>query len=224
MKFITACFIFIIFFYLAQKIVFAQSYNALQINQNTISEALVKNPYRLLPSNRIYPLIIIKESLMRAFKPSSAKRAEYDLVLSGKRLAETYALLNQARNQLAEKNLGRYSKQLKVTIAELEKARSQNQDIVSAVNEAADSLMEQEVLLSAIYKTNIGDSTGFNSAKEAFRDAVLRLNQMKPGVKDRFKSLKDVQEEIVPQEPANTSNEPDPLSSTASATPKRIIY
>src|SRR6266513_536851 len=105
MRFISACLLTSLFVFFSFSSIFAQSnYNFSNFNDGDINEALQRIvPFRILPSHPLYFLIKVKEVFDRQLKPSAAKRAEFDLVLSGKRLNEAYALFNKGDIKNASK-------------------------------------------------------------------------------------------------------------------------
>lgn len=186
-----------------------------------VNEALMRiTPLRFAAGSKLSYLIRIKESITHFFQPSSAKKAEYDLRISGKRLNEAYALTNEKKVSKAKDSLRSYKKLVDRMANEFEKARSQNQDIAGLVGATADVLKYHEILLSKIYSTSVEDEAYFDAmeqAIESFKQAVLAINNIQPGISDRFESLKNSQRQ-------ETIEEPEPsVQSTYSATPKTII-
>src|SRR3990167_9913306 len=103
-----------------------------QATAGQINEAVEKLPHlRVLPSNPFHFLIRVKENVSRFFNASSVKRAEFDLVLSGKRLKETYLLTEKNDVGKASRSLFIYSQRLQKLTEEMEKARSQNQNVLA---------------------------------------------------------------------------------------------
>lgn len=193
-----------------------------------VSEAISKTaPLRFLPTNPFYFLIRIKEIATRFAKHSAAKRAQFDIIISGKRLKEAYLLINIGKIKAANESLLSYAETLDRMTHELEKARSQNQDIATIVGEAAGNLRLEETLLSSIYESRKlqGESgnfdTSFAKAFNSFSTAVMNLDGIQPGIKDRFKSL------IVEEKQTGEVQEehlPSPIISSPSASPRKIIY
>ena len=195
-----------------------------------ISEAIGKIvPVRWLPSQPSYILIRTKEVISRLFQASSAKRAEFDFVLSGKRLKEAYLLLDRGEVKQVNKTLQRYSSKLNDVNNQLEKARSQNQDVTAQVAEMAEGFKNQEVLLFAISKKigQISDPSldqAFGDARSAFIRSVIVINNIMPGVKDRFKTVGDEEREATFSAIPTPSPEVMSLPASPSAKPRRIIY
>lgn len=200
-----------------------EDYSFPDANGAKVTESLEKNPIRFLPDKPYYFVITIKENLTRLSKPSAAKRAEFDLTLAGKRLREAYELLKKDDAKRSSSSLARYSSRLKKTVEQFEKARSQNQEVLTLSSKMADSLGTHEVILSAIFENwlNKEDSASFDAnfsvAVKSFEGTVEAINNVQPGLKNRFESMDEA--EVQPS-PIPT---PTPIS-TPSASPKRIIY
>lgn len=196
-----------------------------QVTGGQIDEAVQKIvPIRFLPTHTLYFLITIKENVSRFFKPSHAQRAEFDFVLSGKRLKETYLMLSE-NSQKANKNLLRYTKRLKKMVVQIEKARSQNQDIAQQVARISEDFRYQEILLIYLLeKNNLLEN--LDNATSEFKQAVLAVDRINPGIKNRYKLLND--DESKPTEEPKSS--PSPIltptfnEASPSVQPKRIIF
>lgn len=195
MRFFSACLaIFLIFLFSVQS-VFAHSQDRFaQVTGGQINEALAATvPLRFIPSHPLYFLITIKETGLRMLKPSSVKKAEFDFILCGKRLKEVYLLLEKNDVKNASRVLTRYSKRLSIMTAQMEKAKSQNQDTTALVDQIVEGLGRHEILLAAIEDkfALMEDSFSFDekykSAVEEFIGTIKRLEIIKPGVKNRFK-------------------------------------
>lgn len=182
---------------------------------------------RILPDNPLYFLITIKEFFSRLFQPSAAQRAEFDFVLSGKRLKESYLMFETGDNDLAVSNLLKYQKRLAIMVTQLKRARSQNQDITEQINKISDDLFYHQTLLLAIIskKPNIDETADL--AINGFVNALEEVDKIEPGVKDRYKIFRNMDtmesSPSVDLEPSPTAS-PSPSVSTPSARPRRIIY
>lgn len=188
-----------------------------------VSESLEKNPIRHLPDKPYYLLITIKENFTRLSKPSAAKKAEFDMTLAGKRLREAYELLAKNDVKRSSKALTRYSTRLNEAVEQFEKARSQNQEVLTLSSKMANSLGTHETILSVLsekwqYREDgAGFDGNFSSAFGGFATAVDAINNVQPGLKNRFISL-DKEETIPSPIPS-----PTPVS-TPSVSPRKIIY
>lgn len=231
MRIISVCLIVLLLFVSARSAGAHSTYQFPQATDGQINEALQKTvPVRFIPSNPLHFLITAKEIVNRFFQPSARERAGFDLVLSGKRLKETYLLLKEGNVKDASSNLMKYAARVDKMVEQVEKARGQNQDVAALVDRIAEDLRVQETLLFAIdreYK-NFEDSFDFDArfgdAFGAFGRAVRAIDNVRPGLIDRFKSVADEDEEnnFVPP-----SIYPVPsflFDASPSAKPKRIIY
>lgn len=195
-----------------------------------INEAVQKIvPLRFLPGHPFYILITLKEGFNKFFQPSSAKRAKFISVLSSKRLKETYLLIENDKTDKAFQNLIRYEKVNDELIKQLKKARGQNQEVSPLVLEIAEDFKNHEILLYSISSDlQIQDP---KIAKElelgvrSFAEVILTINEVKPGLKDRFKTVislevKPANDTSIDEATAGSSL----MQSTPSVRPKRIIY
>ncbi len=207
---------------------FAQeSTSTAQVSEGQVDEALLKTvPIRFLPSHPLYFLITIKENVSRFFKPSAAQRAEFDFILSGKRLKETHMLMEENDFDKASKNLARYSKRLGKMIEQIEKARAQNQDIAKIVGVIADGFKHHEVFLISFSEDSMQLGSSLGVAIDRFEEAVLSVNRLNPGIKDRFKILQtmDVQDRESSPSPSVESESTQLIEATPSVRPRRIIF
>lgn len=217
--------------------VFAQSsgikFEIPEASEGQINEAMEKIvPLRFLPGHPLYFLIVIKESFNSFFQPSSAKVAQFQAVLSGKRLKETYQLILESKNPEAFDNLVKYQSTNKKVIEKLQKAIGQNQEVTPLAMEIAEDLKSQEVLFYAILINDAGlisndnYKSRFEKAVESFISVVMTINNIKPGIKDRFKTVISWEGENQELNEATRPATPEPrlFESTASVKPKRIIY
>ncbi|MDO8487391.1 MAG: DUF5667 domain-containing protein [Candidatus Curtissbacteria bacterium] len=201
-----------------------------QASDGQINGALSKIvPLRIIPSNPFYFLITGKEMILRVFQPSSVKRAEFDMTLSGKRLKEAYLLVANGDIKNASANMIRYGDKLREMTSGLDRAKSQNQDIANLIGEIAENLKSQEVLFFAIGKRTEGLGDGYNfrenydKAAASFVDGVNALNNFRPGIRDRFKNATDTaaqEENLLNSAP----KAPGFIEASASIKPNRIIY
>ncbi len=203
-----------------------------QATDGQVTEALARIvPIRIVPDNPLYFLITIKETLLRATQPSSAKRAEFDMILSGKRLKESYLLLTNKDVSGASLSLTRYSQRLAKMTDGLGRAKSQNQDVGNLIGEIADNLRNQEVLFFAIKARAEGLGNGgdfaknYNSAAAAFVDAINSLDNFRPGIRDRFKSATGSANSNRDKDLINSAPKtPGFIEASPEVKPNKIIY
>lgn len=206
----------------------AADYSFPKANEGQIVEAQNKIvPLRFLPSHPLYFLITIKEIFSRAFQPSSAKRAEFDFILAGKRLKESFLLLEKNEEGSAAKSLRKYKKSISNMSSNLNRARAQNQEVKPFVEFIADGLKNHEALFYAISKKveTSGDDglrTSFSQAIEGFVDVIDTLESVRPGLKNRFKTAS----ESANVEGSEATAEADFVMPTPvpNYKPRRIIY
>lgn len=226
MKKILACLIFYFVLFANLQTVMASNLGLPDVSDGQIQEAEGKIvPVRFLPDEPLYFAILVKEFVNKIFQPSSAKRAEFDLVLSGKRLKEAYLLVLKGNMQGASGALDQYSKQIGKMTDNLQKARSQNQEVVPAVDGIAQNMQNHEILFSAISEKTNGAKRAalepaFSNALKNFVKAVFVINTIKPGVKDRFKTATASAQ----LKKAVQIEETDPPFLTPGEKPRRIIY
>lgn len=180
-------------------------------------------PIRYLPDHPLYLAVILKENVSRFFKPSAVKRAEFDHIRASKRIKESYMLSKIGKVDKAATSLRKYSSSLNTTAIQIEKARSQNQDVVLLASIVAENLKHQEVLLLAMIQDDkITGLVVLDASVSAFDNLVMHLDNIMPGVKNRFELLK-VKVESVNQETRGGSTTSVEAFSTPSANPLRII-
>lgn len=195
MRFFTTIFIFIIF--LATSVLgpvgAGTAYRIPEVTGGQVDEALVRIvPIRLLPSNPFYFAIFAKEAVGGFFKPSALKKADWDFVLCGKRLKEAYLLFEKNDLKNSSKAFGRYARVSEKTVDQLNKARSQNQDVATLEAKVEEQLWYQLILFSAIEKKRGSTSQSYNfgsnfsKAFDGFSRIVEATNQIKPGTRDKF--------------------------------------
>ena len=197
MRIILVCLVvfFLVFFSLGRAFAHS-SYFFPEVNPGQVNEALGKIvPIRFLPSHPLYFSIRIKETFARMLKPTAEKKASFDFIVAGKRIKETYLLFLQNDLESTNKSLASYGLQLEKFNSQFEKAKSQNKDVTQLTMETAEGLRDQEMLLSAIFQKSKENETfdeldvGFDDAFSNFGRSVFLVNEVKPGLKDRFKSI-----------------------------------
>lgn len=195
-----------------------------------INEAVQKIvPLRFLPGHPLYLLISLKEGLNKFFQPSSAKRAKFISVLSGKRLKETYLLVENNKTDEALGNLIRYTAVNNELMSQLKRARGQNQEVSPLALEIAEDFKNHEILLFGILTDlQIEDSKiaeEFDRGVKSFAKVVLTINEIKPGLKDRFKTVISLQDKTENDASINEATAGSSLmQASPSVKPRRIIY
>ncbi|OGD91287.1 hypothetical protein A3D81_02380 [Candidatus Curtissbacteria bacterium RIFCSPHIGHO2_02_FULL_40_17] len=113
----------------------------------------------------------------------------------------------------------------------IEKARSQNQEVVPLVARMAEEFRYHEILLASIIaKWELaGDSYNFDdnlsNAVDTFTKAILTINNIQPGLKDRFPSVSATESAVSSEATVSPQpNMPDTFQSTPGTRPRRIIY
>lgn len=209
------------------KNVLAQQANTLSIpTGGQVNESLTKIvPIRFLPNQPFYFVISFKEMVSRFFKPSAVRRADYDLTLSSKRLKESYLMYTQGDYMSANKGLDNYSKKVESLIVQIEKARSQNQELAMFEQKIIDELGKQEVLLRDLkIKEKINSNLdSLDNAIAAFSKLLKEADELKPGINNDYPLLKETGHS---QESTSSGglNYLDNNESSSSVKPRRIIY
>ena len=199
MKLISVCLMaFFLVMSLNFGLVFAHSsYQFPGVNPGQVNEALGKIvPVRFLPSHPLYFLISVKEMFARLVRPSAEKKASFDFIVAGKRLKETYMAHEANDLKNTKRGLLRYSRQLEKFAQQFEKTKSQKLDMTSLVLEVAEGLKDHETLLMAIFNKNREAGSldsdldmNLDDAFSNFGRAVFLVDEIKPGLKDRYKSI-----------------------------------
>src|SRR3990167_361434 len=199
MQIVQACLIALFFLAFFANGSLAQAHSSFpQVTDGQINEAVEKLPHvRFLPSNPLHFFISVKENITRFFNASSIKRAEFDLALSGKRLKEAYLFTEKNDVANASKSLSQYSNRLDKLTEQMEKAGSQNQEVLELSEKIADQLAMHERFLYAIsqksgdYQNSYNFDDNLKRAKNEFKETVSAIDNIKPGLKDRFPYLWD---------------------------------
>ena len=134
-------------------------------------------------------------------------------------------LIEAGELDAALENLNRYNSRIGKMIEQLEKARSQNQDIGKQIAFISESLKNHEIFLIYFLRENDELKQDVIGAVESFKSAVLTINAVNPGIKDRFTILLITNESS--EENSNVSPSPNISPSLNEASPsfkpKRII-
>lgn len=194
-----------------------------KVSEGKVDEALMNTAHvRFLPPNPIYYTIRIKEKFNRFFTASAVKRAEFDFMISGKRLKEAYLLIEQGKLNHVRGVLFDYYSSTDKSALQLVKAKTQNQEIIPAVDMIIDRLEYHETLLIYLKTTN-DTNQEVEIAIGSFESYVNQLEKIKPGIRQRFKLLK-VQNKPVLQFEALPSPKAGSVEATSTSQPRRIIY
>ena len=198
MRIVLACLTALFFLAFFAKVSYAQIESFPKSSAGEINEALEKLPHvRFLPTNPLHFFISVKENITRFFNASAAKRAEFDLTLSGKRLKEAYLLTEKNDVKNASKALFKYSRRLEKLREQMEKAKIQNQVVLELSEKIADDMAMHERFLYAIsqksesYQNGYNFAGNFQKAENEFMETVFAIDNVKPGLKDRFPYLWD---------------------------------
>ncbi len=228
MRYLLACIVVILLAFNTSSVLARDMNTMPEVTGGQVNEALNNlTPVRFFPNNPLYFLIRGKEIITRFFQPSFRERAQFDYTISSKRLKEAYLLTSRGDTGKTRSELSSYIATLGRIEGQLEKARSQNQDVTVIVDKIADNLIYQEVLLSSL--SNLGDQDrelfgdkleeGLNS----FGDFVLYLDKIKPGLRSRFKLF--TKESVKQKSQNEIVVSPSPaLEATGRAKPRRIIF
>lgn len=157
-----------------------------------MSDAMSKlSSNRVLPGYPLYFLITIKENIQRFFQPNSAAKAQWDMVLAGKRLREAYQLAYKNDVKGANHTLQRYQKHIDSLREEYQKAKSANQSIdVLSDQMSTQFTYQQSLLASFLQKLPTDPKKGvegdvFASAKH-LNNAIQTLSNDRPSIRDFF--------------------------------------
>ena len=198
-----------------------------KVSGGQINEAVEQTmPTRFLPNQPLYFLITLKESVTRFFKPSAAERAQFDFILSGKRLKESYLLSKNNNLNEARKNLNRYVSRLNKMRTQIEKARSQNQDIAKQIDVISEGFESHKTFLIYFLGENNAFGQELMSSVDAFDEAVQAIDIIKPGIADRFQilSVSGEGDEGDLNQTNNSQISPPLNEASPSFNPRRIIY
>jgi hypothetical protein len=232
MRYFLACLLVILLLVNVSPVLAGEMNKMPEPSAGQINEALNNlTPVRFLPNNPLYFLIRGKEMISRFFQPSFRERAQFDYAISSKRLKEAYLLYDRGDLGKTPSELSSYTATLGRIEGQLEKARSQNQDITVIVDRISDNLKYQEVIL-LVFK-NLKDQNQFElkdrvgGASNSFNDFVLYLDKIKPGVRNRFQLIDTGESDLKALEinKSRMDTNQNPMGeSSAQAKPRKIIY
>lgn len=230
MRLLFACLVFALPFFTLNPSVFAHSDHDLgQVSGGQINEALGKTtPIRFLPSSPFYIFIIAKENFSRFFQPAAKDRAQFDEILAEKRIKEVYLLLKNKNLEKSSKILDKYSVRLEKTIVQINKARSQSQDVARVLDRISEGIIWQEILLASIQQEGKGNESfkeSYNNALSKFEWYVDEIDKLKPGLKGRLNYI-IFEDELDNKEfeiESSSSGSAAPIV-TPRANPHKIIY
>jgi len=154
--------------------------------QAQVNEALLQLPHiRIMPDNPFYFAVLVKEKISWLVCPNPAKKAQFDLTSSGKRLKETYLLVQKNNFKNSKKTLSSYQKTLEKMTEELVKAKKQSQDIVQLLDKTQNSFLAQKIILSQLYaqdevKTQMGNE--ILAAQKSLIESAKKLGELKPDI------------------------------------------
>lgn len=232
MRYFSVCFFSLVLFVISTISVSAHSDVVFpKPTGGDINEALEKTvPTRFLPSHSLYFLITVKENFSRFFKPSSREKAEFDFVLMGKRLKESYLLLQIDDVEGASDGLKRYSDRSEIFRSQIKKAKGQNQNVADIAENVSNNAVFHETLIFAIsdefamHQDAFNFDKNFEEAQNAFISMINVVDGIKPGIGNRYEiiQIRDREEKskIIP----TPTPAPTPFESTSSVRPRRILY
>ena len=173
--------IFFLTAFASNPIAFAEGPTQAQIN-----EALLQLPHvRIMPDNPFYFVITLKEKISWLVCPNQAKKAQFDLTSSSKRLKEAYLLVQKNNFKKSKKVLSSYQKTLEKMTGELEKAKKQGQDITQLLDKTQNSFLAQKTILSQLYaqdgvKNQMGNET--LAAQKSLIESAKKLGELRPDI------------------------------------------
>ena len=105
----------------------------------------------LLPDSPFYFLEIIAEEIGTFFTFGDLKKAERYAALAAERLAETQAVVEKGKSELAEKTLARYENQLNNSIAHAERAQAKDQNTEQVMTKVGKATSVHLEVLAEVY-------------------------------------------------------------------------
>ncbi|MFH1582283.1 MAG: DUF5667 domain-containing protein, partial [bacterium] len=109
----------------------------------------------MTPDSPFYFLEIIAEEIGTFFTFGDLKKAERHAALAAERLAETQAVIEKGKSELAEKTLERYENQLEKSIARAEKAMAKGKDtekVIEVVVRVGQATSKHLEVLAEVYE------------------------------------------------------------------------
>lgn len=107
----------------------------------------------MLPDHPLYFMTSAWERVGTFFTFGEASKAERELELAGKRLAEARALAEQGKPEAAERAAERYRKQLDRALSKAEEARAEGEDPEGeALNDVSEATSRHQAVLADVYE------------------------------------------------------------------------
>lgn len=146
-----------------------------EFDQGKIDEALNNlSPVNKLPGEMFYFLISAKETTQRFFKSTPVERASFDVMLSGKRLKETYLLAKNGEYDKASESLKRYNQSVDNFFKQLAKMEKQKLSNFETLEKLSKNLFYQQRLFAAINQAE-DDDESFEENLHLAVEAYTRL-------------------------------------------------
>ncbi|HEY5600891.1 MAG TPA: DUF5667 domain-containing protein [Patescibacteria group bacterium] len=155
-----------------------------EVDQSQIDFAFVRlSPIRYLPNHPLYPLISAKEKIQHVFKSDQIKKANFDMLLSEKRIKEAYLLNQNRKYDKAEQQLENYTKTLDKFQTTAQKAKDLNMNMRNLSLKSVESLSYQRPMI-----LSLEDYPQAQDAHKKFEEVVEFLKKESPEIEDLIKT------------------------------------
>lgn len=130
--------------------IYAQEEVLINSNETILSEEELTDP-GLLPDHPLYFLKSLSENVGTFFTFGEINRANRQMMLAEKRLAEAQALMAQGETELAEKIMNRYQKRFAHALAFAQRAQEAGQNTNKVMAKIAENTLRHQAVLSRVY-------------------------------------------------------------------------
>lgn len=184
---------------LAQEVPQAKTGVDFETAINTLS------PVRWLPDHPLYFLITLKENLQTTFQPNSERKAEWQMILSGKRLKEAYLLIQKNKINQAANALAKYEEKIGQATREIDKAKGEGRDTARLIELLSDNLRRHEAVLDGVItkapeSARAGLTRAIEVSSRGLQKAIEAVQKVKPTPKPTEKQEATPSPQVTPSE------------------------
>lgn len=133
----------------------------------------------ILPDNPLYPLKIVRDKIYGFLLTDIVKKSEFDLLLSDKRMAMSYLLVNKGKMQLAEKTVSKASKYYEKAVNNYFQAEKEGRDVKILRQKLLDAPIRYQELITGF------EEGAQDKEKRGFQESLARV------IRSRNKILKE---------------------------------
>jgi len=137
-------------------------------------------PYTgILPDNPLYFLKALRDNVVAIFITDPLKKADYNLLMSDKRLGGAEALFNKGKNDLAITTLGKSGNYFHQAIQKIADAKKQGEDADAAISKLVNASQKHQQVISQMIQKSKGETKknlkGLLNRMKEFQSSVEQL-------------------------------------------------